>query len=210
MFVERATTIDDRGHDPRRRRTDRRRRRCGRVHSKRSPASGCAFRNSAAFTGRRPASCRRSMCNDPSPVATRIRPCTPSRTEPGATLARTGSGSATRWRRRPDLQALTAPTSLGTRPGIERTHLPVDRRGRQGPVDARFGLVDLARVGGARGRLRFGLDPTGRPCLDRLDDGLRAEHGEGVVQLAAGATWLESATRASTASDPCRARRPSA
>ena len=86
----------------------------------------------------------------------------------------------------PDAQLLTVPARLRHRPGIECANLPVDLRGRPRPVDRCFFLANLRRVGNTVRRLRTRRCRALRNRVERIEQCLRTERCEAVMQACAG------------------------
>src|SRR5690606_15029465 len=75
---------------------------------------------------------------------------------------------------------------VADRPGMEGAYQTRQLDGRARPVDARFLLVQLVRVGRQGIVLRLACQRTGLQSGNRLDHCLRAELGEPIMQAAAG------------------------
>ena len=84
--------------------------------------------------------------------------------------------------RLPDPQPLSAKQRFGDRPGVEGAHLPRDLLGAAPPIDARLVLVDFGCVGRALRALRHGMHAAGLDAIERLEQQLRSERREALLQ----------------------------
>ncbi len=150
-------------------------------------------RNSAAGTGALPARCT-SVSRTASAPQAMVN--WSSMTVPGAAPASwlqpgdSGSGPGRDHRRAERANAFRSLAEVHLEPGAgvrrKAADVVVDVRRRPRPVDARLGLVDLLRVGGAFGGLRReGEDAAGKRG-ERAHHQIGAEAGETLRQLAGG------------------------
>ena len=84
--------------------------------------------------------------------------------------------------RPPKLHHLTAPNKRRPRRRVKSADAALNHRRRLGPVDRRFGLVDLAGVGHTFGGLRLPGQVAGFESVQRLNDQRCADHGQAQVQ----------------------------